>query len=199
MYVCGTQACFDQFVPPRLNLTAAVLYDNRLLLAPRLFNREPERLQPIVAHELSHLHLGQRVGHYSPTIPVWFHEGLASFAAHGGGADLVSDDEAQRAANLGRRFYPEQDADGVVRRTADDWGLPISVFYRQAMQFVAHLKELSEARFRRFLLALEDRQNFNGAFVNAFGIDVGEAANQYFEGKRCHDCAALPVHALQQR
>jgi len=199
VYVCGTEACFDGFVPARLNLTAAVLYDNRLLLAPRLFNREPERLQPIVAHELSHLHLGQRVGHYSRTIPVWFHEGLASLAARGGGADLVGDDEALRAAGRGRRFYPERDTDGVLRRNADDWGLPISVFYRQAMQFVAYLKDRSEEGFRRFLLALEDRQEFNGAFASAFGMGLGDMADQYFDGLRCDDGGALPVHALQQR
>lgn len=199
VYVCGTEACFDRLVPARLNLTAAVLYENRVVLAPRLFHREPERLQPILAHELSHLHFGQRAGHYSSGIPVWFHEGLASLTARGGGADLVGDDEARRAASLGRRFRPEQDTDGVLRRNAEDWGLSISVFYRQAMQFVAYLKGMSEERFRSFLLALQERQEFGGAFARAFGIELGEAARQYFGGLRCSDCGAPPVQALQQR
>ena len=79
-------------VPQRPNLTAAVAYDNRLLLHPRRFNHEPERLAPVLDHELSHLHLGQRIGHSSPAVSVWFHEGLASHAAGGGGAGTVAEE-----------------------------------------------------------------------------------------------------------
>src|SRR5687767_698333 len=106
VHVCGTSACFEDGVPGGARFTAAVIYDNRLLLAPRLFDREPARLYPILVHELSYLHLGQQLGHYTMRIPVWFHEGLASLVASSGGADLVSEDEARNAIAAGQHFLP---------------------------------------------------------------------------------------------
>src|SRR5262247_161353 len=47
VYVCGTAECFERELPAGTHFTAAVIYDNRLLLAPRLFDREPARLYPI--------------------------------------------------------------------------------------------------------------------------------------------------------
>src|SRR5262245_36833862 len=62
VYVCATNECFDRRVPGAARFTAAVIHENRVLLAPRLFEREQQRLYPVLVHELSHLHLGQRLG-----------------------------------------------------------------------------------------------------------------------------------------
>ena len=101
VFLCASPGCFEQRVPRPPGLTAAIAYDNRLILAPRLFDREPHRLRPVLVHELSHLHLGQRLGHYTPSIPVWFHEGMASWVAAGGGADLATDLQARSAFAVG--------------------------------------------------------------------------------------------------
>src|SRR5262245_58224011 len=54
VYVCATSECFDRRVPGAARFTAAVIHDNRVLLAPRLFEREEQRLYPVLVHELSH-------------------------------------------------------------------------------------------------------------------------------------------------
>src|SRR5262245_289878 len=157
VYVCGNPECFERELPAGTNFTAAVIYDNRLLLAPRLFDREPTRLYPILVHELSHLHLGQSLGHYTMRIPVWFHEGLASLVAEGGGADLVDEAEALGAIAEGRYFLPDAVHDEMRRKYADHWHLRIGMLYRQSMMFLAYLKAGSEQRFRNLLDELQQQ------------------------------------------
>lgn len=182
VYVCGDGACFHRFVDPRWNFTAAVVYDNRLLLAPRLFEREPHRLVPVLLHELAHLHMGQVRGHYSLGIPVWFHEGLASFTAHGGGADLVSDEQAWAAAASQHHFLPdEQHLPWQRRRMADNWKLPVSIFYRQALLFVRSLHERDAQAFRRLLMSLQDGADFDAAFAQAYQANPARAAGAFFD------------------
>lgn len=192
IYVCGTDACFAHHVPGAPRFTAAVVYNNRLLLAPRLFTREPERLYPVLVHELSHLHLGQQLGHYTMSIPVWFHEGLASLVALGGGADLVSEEDALRAIAAGEHFLPDADHDETRRKNAGHWRLKIAMFYRQSMMFLAHLKLLGEDRFRQLLLELQQRLRFDEAFAATFEGGALELARQFFSGLRCGrmECAS---------
>jgi hypothetical protein len=185
VYVCGEDACFDRFVDARWNFTAAVVYDNRLLLAPRLFDREPQRLVPILLHELSHLHLGQSRGHYSMSIPVWFHEGLASFVALGGGADLATDAQAWAAAANARHFLPDEQHLPWRRRMAETWQLPVSLFYRQALLFVRHLHARDPAAFGRLLDALQDGAEFDPAFAQAFQANPRHAAISFFARGLC--------------
>ena len=101
VYVCGSEDCFNRCVyTPRLS--AAVIPDNRLILSPNLNGRESSRLPGVLTHELAHLHLGQRIGHYNSTLPVWFHEGWASLTANGGGAEYASDAGARVRASAPR-------------------------------------------------------------------------------------------------
>src|SRR5690606_11003924 len=151
LYTLSLHDALPIFVDPRWNFSAAVVYDNRLVLSRRLFEREPQRVGSILLHELSHLHLGQRLGHYSMGIPVWFHEGLASYAAHGGGADLVSDDEAWAAAARDRHFLPAEQHLPWRRRMAVNCKLPPAPFYRQAMLFVVSLHGRDPDAFRQLL------------------------------------------------
>jgi hypothetical protein len=180
VYVCDTAACFHRFVAAQWNYTAAVVYDNRLLLAPRLFERESARLRPVLLHELSHLHLGQYRGHYSMAIPVWFHEGLASLVADGGGADLVNDEEAWRSALDGKHFLADEQHLPWRRTRAEAWGISISLFYRQAMLFLAHLRARDTQAFARLLAALEDGADFDAAFAEAFQANPAHLAQAFF-------------------
>jgi hypothetical protein len=193
VHVCNDDACFHRFVAARWNFTAAVVYDNHLLLAPRLFYREAERLTPILLHELSHLHMGQYRGHYTMAIPVWFHEGLASLVAHGGGADLATDADAWRSAVAGRHFAADQQHLPWKRTRADAWGISISVFYRQAMLYLEHLRSRDPAAFRRLLHALQDGQDFDAAFAEAYQTNPGHAVHAFFS---CVDEMLRETHPL---
>src|SRR6185436_12946407 len=176
VYVCATVECFDRRVSGSGRFSAAVIHENRVLLAPRLFEREAQRLYPILVHELSHLHLGQRLGHYTMRIPVWFHEGLASLAAASGGADLVSEEEARRAIAAGENFLPDPLHDETRRKYADYWQLRISMLYRQSMMLLEDLRTASEERFRALLVNLQERVPFDDAFNAAFGASALELA-----------------------
>lgn len=168
IYVCGSEACFKRYVyTPRLS--AAVIPDNRLILSPNLNGREHWRLQGLLVHELAHLHLGQRVGHYHYNIPVWFHEGWAALTADGGGAEFATDEQALEAARAGRRIDLAVRDVPDKRHRAGAFELDIHVFYRQAMLLVAQLRQQNPAAFRALALALQGNQDFEIAFWDIYG------------------------------
>ena len=185
VHVCGTDQCFERELPGGSRFTAAVIYENRLVLARRLFDREATRLYPILVHELSHLHLGQQLGHYTMRIPVWFHEGIASLVAASGGADLVSEEDARQSIAAGEHFLPDAAHDVTRRKYAEHWRLRISMLYRQSMMFLAHLKAAGEERFRGLLESLQEQVPFDDAFSAAFGAGALELAQRYFGGMSC--------------
>lgn len=168
VYVCGSDACFKRYVlTPKLS--AAVVPDNRLILSPNLDGREKHRLTALLAHELAHLHLGQRIGHYHSTLPVWFHEGWASLTADGGGAEYASDAQAFAAARAGRRVNLAARDTPDRRHRAGASQLNIHEFYRQSMLLVGWLKAQDEARFRALVLAVQDNADFEIAFWDLYG------------------------------
>ncbi|MBT9567705.1 MAG: hypothetical protein IV085_05345 [Thiobacillus sp.] len=181
VYVCGSAECFKRYVlTPRLS--AAVVPDNRLILSPNLDGRERARLPSLLTHELAHLHLGQRVGHYHSSLPVWFHEGWASLVAEGGGAEYATDAQAFASIQAGRRVNL------VVRDTYDKRhlaaasGLSIHEFYRQSMLLVGWLKAHDEARFRAFVLALQNNEDFDIAFWNIYGKAPVSELSAFYDG-----------------
>ena len=180
VYVCGTAACFSRHVlTPRLS--AAVVPDNRLFLSPNLNGKEAHRLGPLLAHELSHLHLGQRIGHYHSTLPVWFHEGWASLAAEGGGAEYASDEKVMAAIREGRRVNLDARDTPDRRHRAAAWNLDIHSFYRQAMLLVRWLRDQDEAKFRELVLALQDDTDFVIAFADVYGSSPAGRFSAYYD------------------
>jgi len=168
VYVCGTAACFRRHVlTPRLS--AAVVPDNRLFLSPNLDGKEKHRLGALLAHELAHLHLGQRIGHYHSSLPVWFHEGWASLAAEGGGAEYASDELVRTAIREGRRVNLDSRDTPDKRHRAAAYNLDIHSFYRQSMLLVRWLRDQDEARFRTLVLALQNNADFVIAFADVYG------------------------------
>jgi hypothetical protein len=168
VYVCGSDACFKRYVlTPRLS--AAVIPDNRLILSPNLNGRESRRLSALLTHELAHLHLGQRIGHYHPTMPIWFHEGWASLTAHGGGAEYATDAQAYAAIRAGRRVNLALRDTPDTRHRAGASGLNIYEFYRESMLLVGWLKAQDEARFRDLVLAVQNNADFEIAFWDIYG------------------------------
>lgn len=180
VYVCGTAACFSRHVlTPRLS--AAVVPDNRLFLSPNLDAKEAYRLPALLAHELSHLHLGQRIGHYHSTLPVWFHEGWASLAAEGGGAEFASDEKVMAAIRAGRRLNLDARDTPDRRHRAAAYNLDIHSFYRQALLLVDWLRDQDEARFRSLVLALQDDADFVIAFADVYGTSPAMYFSAFYD------------------
>ncbi|WP_324779094.1 hypothetical protein [Thiobacillus sedimenti] len=181
IYVCGTADCFNRYVmTPRLS--AAVIPDNRLILSPNLDGPERSRLPALLTHELAHLHLGQRIGHYNSTVPVWFHEGWATLTADGGGAEYATDAQAVAAIRAGRRIdlglrdVPDR------RHRAGAFKLGIFEFYRESMLLVGWLKAQDEARFRRLALAVQDNADFEIAFWDIYGESPAARLAAFYDG-----------------
>jgi hypothetical protein len=196
VHVCGSDACFKRHVlTPKLS--AAVIPDNRLILSPNLDGRETHRLPALLTHELAHLHLGQRIGHYHSTLPIWFHEGWASLTADGGGADYATDAEAYaairdgRRVNLGARDTPDK------RHRAGASGLNIHVFYRQSMLLVGWLRAQDAARFRQLALAIQDNIDFAIAFWDVYGHAPTTRLAGFFDGALNETTASNDNQAVQ--
>lgn len=171
IFVCATAPCFKQLVPVT-GYTAAVLPGEILALSPRLNLEENERLPGILAHELSHLHLGQRLGHYTADLPIWFHEGLASLVADGGGAEFSSDEEACGAWDAGRKIDFSQLDTAKKRHRAADFKMSIHQFYRQAWRFLEYLQRRDPAGFTTLLRDIQGGKPFADAVADTYRVSL---------------------------
>ncbi|MGD9543439.1 MAG: hypothetical protein AB7F41_03455 [Methylocystis sp.] len=181
--VVGVYASFENYA--RANAMgdpgiAAVTRAGAALLSPTLCGKERDRLEGVLTHELSHVHLSGWRPLGAPRPPQWFTEGLAVMASNGGGAEGVSEDEAAQAIRDGYRVVldgrrwidfaalgferepprdPKKDALTQRQRLA----------YRQAGMFVGWLRKRDHDAFMSLLRALEAGQAFNISFEAAFG------------------------------
>lgn len=178
VHVCIEDSCFNRHVRTP-GLTAAVVPADRLILSPRLFGREAGRLPGILAHELSHLHLGQWSGHYTAWYPVWFHEGLATLVADGGGSEYASPFQASILWHQGTQIDFDARDTPTRRHRADAFGLDIHQFYRQSWRFVAFLHGRDPAAFRAWLLALQQGADFHIALADAYNCQLDALAREF--------------------
>jgi hypothetical protein len=176
--VCESKSCFKQLVPVP-GYTAAVLPDGNQALSPKLELEENERLPGILAHEISHLHLDQRLGHYTAALPVWFHEGLASLAADGGGAEFSSDEEACNAWDAGRRIDFAQLDTPKQRHQAADYKMSIHQFYREAWRFLQYLKRRDPDGFFGMLKAIQTGTAFTTAVTDAYHTSLEQLSLEF--------------------
>lgn len=192
VFVCVTERCFKHYVLTP-GLSAAVVPDNRLILSPNLNGRESNRLKPLLIHELTHLHLGQRVGHYHYNVPVWFHEGWASLTANGGGAEFATDEQAIEAARQGKMIDLVQRDTPDIRHKAKSFGLDIHVFYRQSMLLVKTLQQRDPERFRQLVLGLQSGRDFEIAFWDIYGGGASQVLADVFTSQSGDNGAAAPA------
>jgi hypothetical protein len=164
-----------------------VTFSGRVNLAPKLFWSQRQRLPAILTHELSHAHIQGWIGGLAYLhLPSWFKEGLAVIASEGGGAELVSEEEAQAAIQRGEQIAVD-DAGSLQNvfdirferapEKAATWHATV-LAYRQAGMFVNCLRESDRSAFDRMMDAILDSRAF------AEAVTVG-----------CHD----DVHSLWQK
>jgi hypothetical protein len=146
---------------------AGVTVFGRVNLSPKLFGPQHQRLRAILTHELSHAHIQGWIGEYDYLyLPTWFKEGLAVMLSGGGGAELVSEDEARVAIQRGEKIAVD-DASSPLKGTdvrlekkpenRPPW-YPGVLAYREAGMFVNYLRESDRPAFDRTMNAvLDDR------------------------------------------
>jgi hypothetical protein len=106
VYVCATVDSFAKYTAsPR---AGGHTMGGRVFLSPKPENTD-ERIPRLLAHELSHLHLGQRLSLIlSGRLPVWFEEGLAVEVSGGGGAEGVTTGRCAERSRRGARSFPRR-------------------------------------------------------------------------------------------
>jgi hypothetical protein len=174
VHVC---ASLDSFVRYSTSPSAGgVVLNRRLFISPKSENTA-ERVRRILRHELSHLHLAQRLSLFSFTqnIPHWFHEGLAVIVSEGGGAENVTPAEASREILNNRHFTPRPK--GSLRRALFSQsqindGLPPHLFYRQSSLFVAFLRAQNPRGFQQFLVDVLAGHSFEKSITTVYGRDL---------------------------
>jgi hypothetical protein len=153
----------------------------RVNLSPKLFWPQHQRLRAILTHELSHAHIQGWIGGYAYLyLPNWFKEGLAVMLSSGGGAELVSEDEARAAIQRGEKMVID-DAGGLSNLTdvrleketgnRPSW-YPVVLAYREAGMFVNYLRESDGPAFDRMMNAILDDRPFTEAVTVGYHNDV---------------------------
>jgi hypothetical protein len=124
-------------------------------------------------HELSHLHLLQRLGILKyRKIPHWFTEGLANITA-GSGGEGISEDMAARFIKEGRHLAVAEKGNFLTSLTKviQAAGLSGPMYHRQNRMFVAHIRSLSPDAFQSLLLSLQEGEDFAVSFRHHFNSD----------------------------
>ena len=158
------------------DLPVGVTFAGRVNLSPKLFWTQHQRLRAILTHELSHAHIqGWISANAYVHLPNWFKEGLAVMVSAGGGAELVSEEEARAAIQRGEQIVID-DA-GRLKSLVEvrlerapankaPW-YPVVLAYRQAGMFVNYLQESDGPAFDRMMSTILDGHAF------AKAVDVG--------------------------
>jgi hypothetical protein len=177
VYICASQGSFNEYMAaPPSAAAQGVKVMNDIFLSPLAFSPDvSDSHSGVLTHELSHLHLYQRMGHMRTLwdTPPWFLEGLAVMVSGAGGRDLTAA-QARDAILSGYHFEPDDSGSLLRPKRAADYGLDTFMFYRQSELFVRYLRDAHGAEFSRFLQLLQgnDGGRFADAFRRSFGTDV---------------------------
>lgn len=153
VYICSSRENFTKMFGS--DTRAGVL--TRLFLSPRVFEEDEDVINMYLMHELSHLLLLEQLGTYKMSrLPFWFKEGLATYVSDGGGAQTVSEEEAERSIREGKHFVPNETGGLLFQNTPSDWHLKPQMFYRQSEMFMKYLLKVDAKAFRRLLLSAQD-------------------------------------------
>jgi len=162
----------------------------RVNLSPKLFSPQPQRLRAILTHELSHAHIQGWIGEYSYLyLPTWFKEGLAVMLSGGGGAELVSAEEARIEIQRGERIVID-DAGSLTKLTdvrlekepenRPSW-YPTVLAYREAGMFVNYIRESDGPAFDRMMNAILDDRPFMEAMTIGYHDSVRSLWQKFIE------------------
>ena len=200
IYVCNSQESFNTYMGAPPGATArGVKVLNDIFLAPVAFSSwRGDTHESVLAHELSHLHLYQRLGHRKSLwdTPVWFLEGLAVVVS-GGGGEGVTPSDAEASILSGHHFTPDDCGSLLRPKRAADYGTETFMFYRQSELFVRFIRNQNTSGFENFLLALQlgGNGNFATLFEASFGTDV-DGMWEKFEAhlRKSRSSAGIPRH-----
>lgn len=172
VYICASrESCFKH-----TGHKAPAIVTNKLFLSPVLV-QEGRPLDRYLAHELSHLHLKQRIGRTGLVkLPSWFSEGLAEVVSGGVSTSKVSEKEVFTAIKKGHVFIPDEGRNILVSflfpRYGSYWNLDNHMYYRQCMLFVSFLRSNNEEEFRNLLISILNGKSFASAWKENYNNNL---------------------------
>lgn len=176
VYVCSSHESFTRHIgQPVSSPVRGIAFLRDIWVSPKAFAFYGKDTHwQTLAHELSHLHLGQHLGwwHRTKYLPNWFLEGLADWVADTGG-EIVSREEALEGFRTGRHLVPA--TSGKLRLsppTRQDLGVSWPIFHMQSRIFIEYLLARGEEPFSNFIAAVLGGVRFNIAFEEHFGNNM---------------------------
>lgn len=178
VYVCNSQKSHNEFIASSSSypIRGTALRGNVFIAPSAFYFQNMDTHEGTLMHELSHLHLAQRLGFVgSRRIPFWFTEGLANCIA-GTGGEGISDDEAVNAIMSGRHFSIEEEG-GLLRswhKVVSGAGLTPRMFHKQNRMFVTFIMDRNPSEFAGFVADIQEGKSFLKCFTEHFGADPEE-------------------------
>jgi len=179
--VYATPGAFEAASGQGSSRPVGVTFAGRVNLSPVLYAGQRRRIPAILTHERSHAPLQGWIGGIAYIhLPNWFKEGLAVMVSGGGGAELVSEEEARAAIQRGEQIVIKdtESLQNLVdipfeRAPANKapW-YPVVLAYRQAGMFVNYLRESDGAAFDHMMNAILERRAFAEAVAVGYHADV---------------------------
>jgi len=182
--VCATQKSLNEYIAGSspYPIRGAVLGGN-VYISPSAFSFSGiDTHKESLLHELSHLHLRQRLGFFKERkIPVWFREGLADVFS-GSGGEGVNEHEVMEYLLAGKTFIPLNKSGIFNSFDQSRNGLSGPMFHKQAKMFVEYIISTDPKKFNSFLLALQQGEDFEKAFYQVLNSQVDQKWQQFLAG-----------------
>jgi hypothetical protein len=171
IYVCNSNKSFCKYSGANFPGPRAKVTPKGLFISPRL--KDSKDWYNIIYHELSHVILLQNLGTYHYLwIPVWFHEGLATYVSNGGGSGDVTDSTAILDILQGNHFDPVAKENTLFPKSFSNKKIRPWMQYRQAMLFVKFLKEGKEKEFDNLLNSIFKKNSFSKSIEFSYGLKL---------------------------
>jgi hypothetical protein len=178
VYVCNSQKSHNEFIASSSSypIRGTALLGN-VFIAPSAFSfQNMDTHRGTLIHELSHLHLRQRLGFmgYRKT-PFWFTEGIANCLA-GTGGEGIPDNEAVNAIMSGKHFDIEEGG-GLFKswhKVVSAAGLTPRMFHKQNKMFVKFIMDRNPSEFAGLMTDIQQGESFFKCFAEYFQADPGE-------------------------
>lgn len=175
VYVCASHESFTSHIgEPVKSPVRGIAFLRDIWISPKAFAFHGEDThRGTLAHELSHLHLGQRLGWWRriKEVPSWFQEGLADWVADTGD-EQVSRREAREAILRGDGIVLEESGHLPFPTRPDSYGMTWPMFHMQSRLFVEYLRARDANAFRGFVAAVMQGVEFKSAFTDHFGAGL---------------------------
>jgi hypothetical protein len=183
VYVFSTQKSHNEStaIPTSYPIRGTAIQGN-VFIAPSAFSfKGLDTHRESLMHELSHLHLSQRLGFLKRRrIPSWFTEGLANIIA-GSGGEGISDDMAVQFIKEGRHLiFPERR--GFLDRmpkTIQEAGITGPMYHKQNKMFVNYINSLNSEAFKKLVLAVQRGDAFSASFLEYFEMSPEEMWSRF--------------------